>query len=182
MASGGLVSISSSKGYEPNIVGNNSEAEMIAKNHILHKSLESAINQRLPNDRGRAEQGLSTEHGTEHTNRNNFVLDVQHTLSEQIAFWHAQGRNALHYQRARFEDAARQFERTERDEAQVVGARATAQVTAGMQPRTQTSLEVKNVVSPADVAASGDEFRSSSSSINKPGKQVGTVKSFSKIL
>ena len=29
----------------------------------------------------------------------------------------AQGRNALHHQRARFEDAARQFERAARDEA-----------------------------------------------------------------
>ena len=64
MAFGGLVSISSSKGYEPNIVGNNSDAEMIAKKDFLHKRMESAIKQRLPNDRGRADQGLSTERGT----------------------------------------------------------------------------------------------------------------------
>ena len=64
MASGGLARISSSTGYEPNIVGNNSDAEMTAKKDILHKSTESAINQRLLNDRGRTNQGLSTEHGT----------------------------------------------------------------------------------------------------------------------
>ena len=90
---------------------------MIAKNDILHKSLESAINQRLPNDRGRTNQGLSTEHGTTRGNPDNFVLDVQSTLSEQNAFWPAQGRNALHHQLARFEDAARQFERAARNEA-----------------------------------------------------------------
>ena len=90
---------------------------MIAKNDILHQSLESGINQRLSNDRGQADQGFSTEHGTAREPPDNFVLDVQHTLSEQIVFWRAQGRNALHHQRARFEDAARQFERAARDEA-----------------------------------------------------------------
>ena len=117
MAFGGLARISSSTSDEPNIVGNNSDAEMIAKNDILHKSLESAINQRLPNDRGQADKGFSTEHGTARRPPDNFVLDVQHTLSEQIAIWPAQGRNALHHQLACFEDAARQFERAARDEA-----------------------------------------------------------------
>ena len=64
MASGGLASISSSTGYEPNIVENKSDAEMMAKNDILHKSLESAINQRQLSDCGQGDQGLSTEHGT----------------------------------------------------------------------------------------------------------------------
>ena len=91
------------------------------------------INQRLPNARGQADQGLSTEHGTV---LGNPVLDVQHTLSEQIAFWRAQGRNALHHQRARFEDAARQSERAAREKRQVVVARAIPQVTAGMQSGT----------------------------------------------
>ena len=130
----------------------------------------SAINQRLPNDRGRTNQGLSTEHGTARGNPDNFVPDVQHTLSEQIVFWRAQGRNALHHQQAHFEDAARQFERTERNEAQVVVARATAQVTAGMQSRTRTFPESKYFVSPADVAASGDQLRSNSSSRGSPSK------------
>ena len=94
------------------------------------------INQRLPNARGQADQGLSTEHGTVLGNPDNFVLDVQHTLSEQIAFWRAQGRNALHHQRARFEDAARQSERAAREKRQVVVARAIPQVTAGMQSGT----------------------------------------------
>ena len=91
---------------------------MTAKKDILHKSMESAINQRLLNDRGRTNQGLSTEHGTARGKTVDFGLDdVQHTLSEQNAFWPAQGRNALHHQQARFEDAARQFERAARDEA-----------------------------------------------------------------
>ena len=94
------------------------------------------INQRLPNVRGQADQGLSTEHGTVLGNPDNFVPDVQHTLSEQIAFWRAQGRNALHQQRARFEDAARQSERAAREKRQVVVARAIPQVTAGMQSGT----------------------------------------------
>ena len=68
------------------------------------------------------------------------------------------------------EDAARQFDRTERDEAQVVVARTTAQVTAAMQSRTRTLPGAKNFVSPADVAASGDDFRSNSSSRGSPSK------------
>ena len=132
--------------------------------------MESTINQRLPNDRGRADQGLSTEHGTARGNSDNFVFDVQHTLSELNALRCAQGRNALHHQRARFEDAARQFDRTERVEAQVVVARTTAQVTAAMQSRTRTLPGAKNFVSPAVVTASGDDFRSNSSSRGSPSK------------
>ena len=48
----------------PNIVGNNSDVEMMVKNDILHTSMEWTNNQRLPKHRGRADQGLSTERGT----------------------------------------------------------------------------------------------------------------------
>ena len=49
------------------------------------------INQLLPNARGQADQGFIHRTWNGAGKSDNFVLDVQHTLSEQIAFWRAQG-------------------------------------------------------------------------------------------
>ena len=128
MASSCLATVSSSTGYEPNIVGNNSAAGMIAKND--HQSTTT--------ERSRTSRPRFYSPNMERCweiRRILFSMSNTHCLSKLRS---GARRDAMrfHHQRARFEDAARQLERAARDERQIVVTRTIPQVPASMQSRT----------------------------------------------
>ena len=122
------------------------------------------INQRLPNARGQADQGSSTDYGTVLGNPDNFVLDVQHTLSEQIPFWRVLSIINEHASRMPLDNLSGLH--AKKDKLLWRGQYRKLPLVCNQE--LELFLSRKYFLSPVDVAASGNEFKSTSSSRGSP--------------
>ena len=153
----------SSTGYEPNIVGNNSDAGMIAKSDNQSTTTERSRTSRPrfypANMKRRWEIRII------------FVFDVQHTLSEQIACWRRDAMLSIineHASRMPLDNLSGLH--ATKDKLLWQGQYRKLPLVCSQE--LELVLSRKYLVSPEDVAASGDEVKSNSSSRGSPSKFV----------